>query len=281
MSNQQIHEFELSALGLTLTVITEKSGNDSISSAKSDSFHEHSLYEFFYAKTAPILLRSENGTKTIERGDVCIVCPHATHFAEQLSKTDHFCLGFSVKSTENSESAKQILSFLSSKDFNNFTPDETCLKLLSVMQPVNENNGPFCATLLLSFLLYCSGNSPQNTRDSQLGRIFRLENYLYKDLSNNLSLCEIAEELHLSTRQLSRIIKKQYGMSFREKLFSLKMQSAARLLLLGKSVSETAESVGYATSAAFMKAFKTHFGKTPAQYRKQFLRSSENVAPHS
>ena len=108
MSNQQIHEFELSALGLTITVITEKNGNNNVSPAKSDLFHEHSLYEFFYAKTAPILLRLEEEAKTIEPGDVCIVCPHTTHFAEQLNPTEHFCLGFSVKATETGESAMEM-----------------------------------------------------------------------------------------------------------------------------------------------------------------------------
>ena len=80
---------------------------------------------------------------------------------------------------------------------------------------------------------------------------------------------ELAELLHLSRRQLTRVLQTNYGMNFRQKLMSARMEHAGWLLRsTQKSVTEVCDAVGYTSEAMFYKNFKTYHGMTPLQYRK-------------
>ena len=105
------------------------------------------------------------------------------------------------------------------------------------------------------------------TSDSEVGRIYKIEQALYSYYSKELPLSYLAEQLHLSERQLSRVFKKQYGIGYREKNRELRMRSAARLLLRGESIAAAAREVGYRSESAFYAAFKSFFGISPAAYR--------------
>ena len=78
----------------------------------------------------------------------------------------------------------------------------------------------------------------------------------------------LAQQLHISRRQLVRILQEHYGMSFRQKLIHTRMDYAAWLLrTTDRQVSDIAETVGYSSEAAFFKLFRKQFGMPPASYR--------------
>lgn len=81
----------------------------------------------------------------------------------------------------------------------------------------------------------------------------------------------LAEKLHLSRRQMARVVEQHYGMSFQKKLMSTRMDRASWLLRTSdKRISEIAEILGYSSEAAFYEAFRSWFHMTPQQYRRQF-----------
>lgn len=81
----------------------------------------------------------------------------------------------------------------------------------------------------------------------------------------------LAKSLHLSKRQLARVLKQHYGMSFQQKLFSSRMDRAAWLLRTSdKSCEEISLLVGYSSESAFYKAFRKFFHITPNKYRKHY-----------
>ena len=78
----------------------------------------------------------------------------------------------------------------------------------------------------------------------------------------------LANKLHLSRRQLGRILQQYYGMSFREKFMHAKMDYTAWLLrTTNNSVGEIAHQVGYTTESSLFSSFKKYFGVTPKKYR--------------
>jgi len=89
-------------------------------------------------------------------------------------------------------------------------------------------------------------------------------NYMHK-----LYVADIARELNLNARYLSRIFKKEMGVSPQEYCISYKMQKASELLQRKMSVSETAKLVGYDDVFTFSKIFKKHTGISPSKYKKQ------------
>lgn len=80
---------------------------------------------------------------------------------------------------------------------------------------------------------------------------------------------ELARLLHLSRRQLNRILLQHYGMTFREKLMRSKMDYAAWLLrTTDRRVSEIVKMAGYSTESSFFSSFKKYYGITPMRYRQ-------------
>ena len=81
---------------------------------------------------------------------------------------------------------------------------------------------------------------------------------------------QLAEALHISKRQLARVLLEHYGMNFRQKLLGTRMDHAGWLLrTTSKSIGEICSIVGYNSETTFFKNFKNHYDMTPLQYRKQ------------
>lgn len=81
---------------------------------------------------------------------------------------------------------------------------------------------------------------------------------------------QLAEALHISKRQLARVLLEHYDMNFRQKLLVTRMDHAGWLLrTTEKSIGEICSIVGYNSETTFFKNFKNHYDMTPLQYRKQ------------
>ncbi|HBW13636.1 MAG TPA: DNA-binding response regulator [Proteiniclasticum sp.] len=93
---------------------------------------------------------------------------------------------------------------------------------------------------------------------------------LYRNYGNSdFSLQSLADLLHISTSSLSRMLKKETGLSFSEYLTKIRMESSMCLLKNQKelSVLEISERAGYKNQHYFCKVFRQYTGKTPSEYR--------------
>lgn len=110
---------------------------------------------------------------------------------------------------------------------------------------------------------------------SENQRISRIDDYFEKHFSESAGEEALAKNLHLSRRQLDRVLRKNYGMGYRQKLILARMDHAAWLLRTTVlQISQIAGQVGYTSDSAFFQVFRQHFGMTPSQYRQ---RSRETV----
>lgn len=86
-----------------------------------------------------------------------------------------------------------------------------------------------------------------------------------------LTLGDLAKKLGLSTRQLNRIIKEYYNMTYKEKLLHTKLQNAKFLLQFHPvSLDEIALMSGFSSSSYLCSVFKKYEGITPTQYRSKY-----------
>ncbi len=83
----------------------------------------------------------------------------------------------------------------------------------------------------------------------------------------NITLPELSRRLGLSSRQTQRVLRQYYGVTFREKQISARMEAALMKLREGKTVGETTYEVGYADSPSFIRTFKKYYGKTPSEIK--------------
>ena len=108
----------------------------------------------------------------------------------------------------------------------------------------------------------------------------RIDDFFEVNMAENVGAEELAEELHLSRRQLARILQQTYGMGFREKLIRTRMDHASWLLRNTQMpVSRIVMEVGYASEAAFFQAFRSRFETTPQQYRARYKTQSGESDP--
>lgn len=98
---------------------------------------------------------------------------------------------------------------------------------------------------------------------------FFLDAFFKMNIRWNYNKRELADMLHISTRQLERKINALYGMTYREKVQQVRFQNARLLLTLCKMPpARVAEILRYNNASSFSKAFKKFYGVTPAQMSK-------------
>jgi transcriptional regulator GlxA family with amidase domain len=96
----------------------------------------------------------------------------------------------------------------------------------------------------------------------------RAQVYLNKNLGEGISRWKLAETVHASEDYLTRIFKKELGLSPWEYLLRLRIQAARTLLRSSAdSISAVAEAVGFQDQAYFCRVFKKYETRTPREYR--------------
>ena len=99
-----------------------------------------------------------------------------------------------------------------------------------------------------------------------------IDGFFENCLVENPRVEALGEQLHLSRSQVNRVLKKLYGMTFREKLIRTRMDHAAWLLHhTDKPVGEIASEVGYLAESRFYQMFRARFEMTPETYRNERL----------
>ena len=94
----------------------------------------------------------------------------------------------------------------------------------------------------------------------------RVENYIRASYMHSVRVEQIAADLNLDRRYLSRLFKEKTGQTIQSFLISVRMEEAAVLLRQGNSVADTAHLVGYDDIANFSKMFKRYHEKSPSYF---------------
>lgn len=95
--------------------------------------------------------------------------------------------------------------------------------------------------------------------------------YIHQHYKEDISLEQLADQMHFHSTYVSRIFTEVIGMSFTRYVQYYRIEQAKKKLkLTNLKVSEIAEEVGYANLTYFSRVFKkiTHY--TPNEYRKVF-----------
>ncbi|CAG7615378.1 helix-turn-helix domain-containing protein [Paenibacillus allorhizosphaerae] len=107
------------------------------------------------------------------------------------------------------------------------------------------------------------------------GALKEAKDYIMNHLSNKLTLKELAQEIHLSERQLSRLLSEQLGLTFPSWVRNERIKRAAYLLVYTDiNIEDISSEVGFETVHYFSKVFADLMNITPAKFRKS-VRSNE------
>ena len=131
------------------------------------------------------------------------------------------------------------------------------------------------AALMLQLLICFLRNRPQTVEQAGCTAhdILRLMNLRYRE--PELTCAQIAQAVHYSEGQVSRMLVQQYGLSFGELLREIRVRNACTVLKTTTSpVESVARWAGYSSRDGFYSAFMAEQGMTPAEYRERYGASS-------
>lgn len=123
--------------------------------------------------------------------------------------------------------------------------------------------------LLTIFAGLASCNLPAPTAAGS-GYVMRAATYLRRHYTENVSICALAEALHINRQYLYRLFQNELGVTPHDYLTMLRLDRAKALLRdTDESIEAIAAQVGYNAYSPFATRFRARCGFTPTQYRKQ------------
>ena len=241
--------------------------------------HQHSSYELFMVLDGSLTVSDEHESRDYANS-VLIIPPYYNHYTfSSIKKGYGFYFSISEISKENANLFTAVQDKLANR-ITSFAPDESTVFYIERLsenlgRKGAENNCIHLISLLFSNLFDQLGVSAEHEKISSAKAKYRsyihdIDAYLAKHFCDKLLLRDLAEELYLCPKQVSRIIKKEYGCSFPELINKKRLTVACMLLKhTNLSIKQIASTVGYEYENYFYKIFRETYSINPAQYRKE------------
>ena len=237
--------------------------------------HCNAVWEFHYIQKGECQVDVSQTRYLLRAGQALLIEPGIYHQAKTTTaELGHFTFGFTLP---DGHIYRQLAE--KTKSVPVFTVSGTVGNTIERLWDESNAKGPFSDTYsdalihcLCIELLRCleisevSHADKPNVEEVQLTQT--IDTFFEQHFAENCSEDALAKQLHFSRRHLVRILKKHYGMSFREKLNHTRMDYASFLLrTTNYPVGSIVEKAGYNSESSFFKAFRNSFGMTPNQYR--------------
>lgn len=258
-------------------------------------YHVHSSYELHYISKGEGVLEADNRQYPIGPGTLFLTGPGIYHkqSASLTNPMSEFCINFEFKSYTSKEGKHiyylqeevgEILSILKDNVFwfgqYEFDVDALFEELLEEL--LNRKFGRFILIqnliseilikTLRNFMKYQETKYQIPLKITNDRRRLTVDRFFREQPVNNCNPESLARSLGVSVRQLNRIIQDYYGMTFKEKERTFRLERAKDLLCHTKlSISEIAKRTGFEENSYFCKIFKKQTQMTPTAYRKSKL----------
>lgn len=125
-------------------------------------------------------------------------------------------------------------------------------------------------------------NPYPNTNEEIRSRIHAIFAYCSNNLTNKVTIAELAKTVHINENYLSQFIRKSPYHSFRRMMAYMRCFVAQSLLLTTEmSVIEVSNHCGFSDDKYFYKYFKSIWGKTPMEHRqwyREYIKEEDNIA---
>jgi AraC-like DNA-binding protein len=130
----------------------------------------------------------------------------------------------------------------------------------------------YCIAKLNELCDYMVNNSSSKvlyTKNLQLEYVKKTIKFIQVKYSEPIQVADIATACGLNRSYLSRLFKEATGYTVQKYLIVYRMKKAMHLMQDStQSIQSIAFAVGYNDIFTFSKAFKTHTGKSPSEYRQ-------------
>lgn len=245
--------------------------------------HNHGDYELRY-------LTSGNANQIIEAeeirthsGDIILLHPGETHYQTEDAITPNlvqYSIRLAIKNnTPASEALTEMLDNIRLLKDDRYTLAPLFNRVWKEIS--DRKNGyvnylqALCLSILIEFLRIAKVDTDAVfTVDAAKYTSYwhdRLDKFLHQHYMEDIKLEDLANEINLSARHASRMVMKEYGMSFITKLTEIRLDNAKYQLKHSKrDLASIASSCGFSSYSYFTSCFKKNVRITPGEYRAKF-----------
>lgn len=246
------------------------------------SLHTHPFHEIFFTHYGGCCIETDEGEINLGADDLVIISPHTKHLASPITSEVAAVFNFSYKKNnlKTNHSLYELLNSIFSKPYVHLKKRLPLYKLITGFLTSVDSGNHFMISRyfydIMIDIIEHTGNSvivsPNDLlKDSSVNRYRKIQTLIRFFYTENLSLEFIANNLNLSLKQTSRIIKDEFGCTLQELILQKRMKTAEKLLKdTNMKIIDIASAVGYDSNMSFYNAFKKHFGCLPNELRKRF-----------
>lgn len=251
--------------------------------------HAHAFYELIMGVEGVIsvdLQGTETGGESLSvgAGEVCLIPPGVYHSTRAVTECPvKLALRFSLTGGVcDSAIVRAICGFTNPQMLGD--GGRICEIMREIRTELNSGalaSGEYVHTLLSQLYILLFRMLDRSSRgegaddilsaDEANNRQLQIEEYMLAHFAEPLTEEDLAEEMHLSKRQVSRILRQLFGKSFRQMLIDIRLSRAAQLLAdTDMPLEELAAAVGYTSLSGFYTAFRKRYGMSVGDYRRAF-----------
>lgn len=136
---------------------------------------------------------------------------------------------------------------------------------------MDKENYPKHSASLQNWAMDCLGAALrllQTSHNVSSATVTKIRQYIRSRLSEEITRDELAAHVYLNPAYLSRLFKKETGLSMSDVIIQERLQKAKQLLEETElKITDIAERVGYTSLGSFSNLFKRMVGVTPQHYR--------------
>ncbi len=252
-------------------------------------FHNHSHFEIHVCMNDEFKIAISSKEIILKKNEMLVIPPGKYHYtAPLISSSGILILAFSVQQIPSREKLfGEIINHLEAISTTPFRLSDSLIEQLvkfktSVAETLYELSEMKVETYRMMLNLFNeigvfkhpieSNPTYRNPNDDML----MLERFINARLYN---LATISEILGYSVKQVQRMIKKNYGMSYRELHKKMLHEDIKKLLsdYPDMPLSTVASLCGFTSTTAFYKTFKQLEGCSPREYKDKYRKNDDSL----
>ncbi|MFD2118009.1 helix-turn-helix domain-containing protein [Paenibacillus yanchengensis] len=241
-------------------------------------YHRNKHIELHYVKEGTFNIKINRTIHTLNKGDVCIINPNCYH-SDLINQDDLdlFIIGINREITHASEidfSKYDLInsSFSANKKKSEYIIFRDVVGIEDVLHVLVENIKSDNFKTLSKFLDKLYANDYDLVVEHETSR----NSILFEEINNfimsnyqTVTLEDLQFYFNFSKEHISRIIKKETGLTFCKYVQKIKLDESIYLLrTTNYSIKVIMRSIGYSNETHFYNLFEDYTGVLPQKYRK-------------
>ena len=245
---------------------------------KDFSYHYHDFHKIIVFISGKVTYHIEGKAYHLKPRDILLVSQGAIHKPEIDPSVPYERYIFWIRDDLSCQELNTCFQKANDRSFNLVRADSALQERLKDLLPEIEQtlqNKHFGDTVLRNalftqFMIYINriflrtSSSPDRKTYSSDTQVEQLLKYINRNLSENLSIDQLANRFFFSKYHMMRKFKNETGYTIHNYITSKRLLMARSLISQGMPVMKAAQASGFHDYTTFVRAYKKQFGKAPS-----------------